>query len=540
MKATLRSSAPALLLSAFVLVPFMGKAFTMDDTVFMREAQHAVEDPLHPTAFDMTWAHEPERVSQRVPTGPVIAWLLVPSALDGGAEWVAHAVELAMLWMAILFTVALARRFGVTDTGAAVAGLLLVAMPAVPAMAGTAMPDVPAMALGVGGVERLAAWGEDRRASQGVLAAALLGFAALTRSHVVLLVGVGIVLLLRHAPSARSWRDRLSLHLPLLGAVLVMGAVTVATRDPQYGAGSIFEAAAFFSSASGKRLAANAVAFPIHWVLAMALALPWTAFRWRSMIRSRSVPIAFAVGALLSVAALAYVGRPSLTLGLVAGLGIGVLWDAIADGWRRRDWVQVALGLWLLIALCAVPYAHLPAKLLVASAPAAALLVARELASRGGKARWLVLGATLALGVCLGVAILRADAAAGDLERRAVKEMIAPRITAGQRVWIVGHWGFQWYAENAGARHATLTPPYPEPGDLLVVSLGSARSEKVLDMLAIRFPRMVQVGELLDSRPGGRLMNKRLGAGFYSNLSGYLPWAWGDSPIDVVLAFTLG
>lgn len=536
---TIRSAAPAFLLSLVLLAPFFGKAFTIDDTVFMREARHALQDPLHPTAFDMVWGEVPERVSQIVPTGPVMAWLLVPSALAGGVEWLAHLVQLAMLWLAILATVSLALRLGLAATWATAAGLLLVAMPAVLAMAGTAMPDVPAMALGVAGIERLVAWSQDRRFLQGVLAACFLALGALTRSHVFLLLGVGAVFLVGPLLATKSWRDRLVLCAPLLAAPVVVALVTLMTSDPQHGAGSILDAAARYSSASTPRLASNTVALPIHWVLAMAFGVPWLALRGRTMVRTRSVLLAALAGTLLSAMALSHAGRSMVPLAAVAGLGIATLWDAISDGWRRKDWVQVAFGMWLLIALCAVPYVNLPAKLLVASAPAAALLVARELAGQRRRTAWIVLGTTLGLGAGLGVAILRADAALGDLGRRAAAELIAPRVAAGQRVWFVGHWGFQWYAENAGAQHATLTAPYPVPGDLLVVSLGSARSDAVLDAIASRNPAMRQVGLLQDIRPGGRVMNKKLGVGFYSNVSGYLPWSWGESPVDVFLSFDL-
>ena len=66
----LRAALPALLLAAAVLLPFLNKAFTMDDTVFMREAMHALADPLHPTAFEMVWTYDSQRLSTIIPTGP--------------------------------------------------------------------------------------------------------------------------------------------------------------------------------------------------------------------------------------------------------------------------------------------------------------------------------------------------------------------------------------------------------------------------------------------------------------------------------------
>lgn len=535
---TLRTAAPALVLSVLMLAPFLHKPFTIDDPVFMREAGHVLEDPLHPTAFDVVWEFLPVRVSRRVPTGPVMGWLLAPAALASAPEATAHAIELAMLWVGILATVSLALRLGLPVRWASASGVLLVSAPAVAAMAGTAMPDVPAMALGAIGLERLVAWGRNRRVHQAVLAALLLGLAALTRSHALLLLGVGVILAAGTAPPAASRRERLQLFLPVGGAVLVVALLTFVTRDPLHGAGGIVEAATFFSSLSTRRLASNAVAFPIHWVVALPLAPVWLLLRGRAVLTPRHAA-ALGVGTALSAAGLAHCGRGSVLLGIAAGLGLTALWDVLADARGRRDVVQGALALWLLVALCALPYVHLPAKLLVLSAPAAALLLARQAAARPARLAWPTLAAAAVAGMALGVAILRADQVAGELGRRAAAELVAPHVAAGRKVWLVGHWGFQWYAENAGGRHVTLTPPYPEEGDVLVVSVGAGTSPQLLDLMANRFPDMLRLAQVSSRVPGGRIMDRSLEAGFYSNAAGYLPWTWGRTVIDGYLAFEL-
>ena len=74
----------ALALAAVVLLPFLGKAYTIDDPVFLREAQNVLRDPLHPSAFRMVWASARNlRASEFLPGGPVAAYLLVPLALAG-------------------------------------------------------------------------------------------------------------------------------------------------------------------------------------------------------------------------------------------------------------------------------------------------------------------------------------------------------------------------------------------------------------------------------------------------------------------------
>src|SRR5688572_27563331 len=154
----LRCAAPGLLLALLALLPFLGKAYTIDDSTFMLAAEHALRDPLHPTAFEMPSGGTIIRVSKLMVNGPVMAYLLVPAALLGGAEWAAHAVQLALFCLAIFGTCGLALRLGLSAAQARWAGVLLAATPAALVLASTAMADTPALCFGVLGMERLYAW----------------------------------------------------------------------------------------------------------------------------------------------------------------------------------------------------------------------------------------------------------------------------------------------------------------------------------------------------------------------------------------------
>src|SRR5438105_3524017 len=123
--AVLRQSLLALGLGAAVLLPFLGKAFTIDDTLFLLQAQHLQSDPWHPTAFEIVWNDVPQRLSTIMPSGPVMAYLLWPAMRLGGAEWAAHLIQLGLLFVAIVSTVALSLRLGLDARGARRAGLIL-------------------------------------------------------------------------------------------------------------------------------------------------------------------------------------------------------------------------------------------------------------------------------------------------------------------------------------------------------------------------------------------------------------------------------
>jgi 4-amino-4-deoxy-L-arabinose transferase-like glycosyltransferase len=520
-----------MLLAAAVLVPFLDKAFTVDDTVFLRQAEHAVEDPLHPTAFDMVWGEVPARVSPT--SGIVMAWLLVPAILAGGSERVAHLTQLVMLALALLATVSLGIRLGLAPRSAAAAGLLLAATPAALGMAGTAMADVPAMSIGVLGLERLVAWRQERRLHQALLAAASLALAPVTRPHLLLLLGVGALLLVGDCLRSESWRKAgWRLWIPLAAAPLLTALLLLVTRDPSPSAAGIV--AATSQTSALERVPRNVVAFSIHWVLVLPLALPWIVLRLFPILRRWPVLILSTV----AMGALMWLSRelPPLPtpyrFAPIAGLGAAVLFDVLWGGWKRRDATQITLGLWLLVALVAAPYFQVPSKYLLASAPAAALLVAREVAARGGRLAHATLVVTCLVGLALGVAILRADAAFAGLGRTAAAALVGPQVAAGRNVWFAAHWGFQWYAEKAGGRIVTLTPPYPAPGDLLVLSRNTEVGFRVNRMVLSGF-RLRGIATIEDNSAGGRIMLD--GAGFYDNGRGYLPWTWGDGVLDAFL-----
>lgn len=521
---------PALLLAVLVLAPFIGKPFTIDDPLFLLQARHAVEDPLHPSAFEMVWDDAfdggvPRRAASI--SGPVMAWLLVPVVLADGAEWVGHLLQLGFIAMALFATAGLALRVGIPPAWAMAACVLTVTAPAVLGMAGTVMPDVPAMALGVAGVERLMAWKQGRHIHQALAASLLLGLAVLTRTHLALVIFVAGLLVAGDLFEVGTWRNvRRWPWAPLALALSVAITVMIVTRDPDPRAGAVLGVPAQLRAPD--RIAQNAVSFAVHWALSFPLAIPWLILRFECVLRRWWLLL----GASVAAGAALYAGRSDpWPVAIVAAVTFAVLVDIFADGWRRRDSVQLALGAWLLVPLAPATYVHLPPKYLLAAAPAAGLLVARAMARSGSRMALSVFSLSAVAGVALGVAILRADARFGEMGREAAKRMIAPVAQAGRSVWFVGSWGFHWYAVQAGARPVTASPPYPAVGDVVVVSQNSAPSAVALEVLS-HFGRAELLARLEDRRPGGRVMSQQAGAGFYSNNVGYLPWGWGDDVLD--------
>ena len=98
----------------------------------------------------------------------------------------------------------------------------------------------------------------------------------------------------------------------------------------------------------------------------------------------------------------------------------------------------------------------------------------------------------------------------------------------GSRVWFTGHWGLQQYLEAAGARGLDLSRggwDEVASGDFVVVPFHNS------SVLMPRSRLRGRTEELLaDTRVPLRLIGG--GAGFYSSVFGFLPYALSREPLD--------
>ena len=164
-----------------------------------------------------------------------MGYLLVPVILAGGAEWIAHLLQILLACLAVLAIVRLALRLGCDRVQAVFAGLMLAGIPPFLSMASTAMPDVAALALGLIGIERLLAWKDEQRWHQGAIAGLTLGLAPYARPHVVLLMPLSALWLFQELQFRKALAQlrrqvhTCGRHLPISALILV--AVTTLTRD---------------------------------------------------------------------------------------------------------------------------------------------------------------------------------------------------------------------------------------------------------------------------------------------------------------------
>jgi hypothetical protein len=520
-------AAPGILLVLVCLVLFLNKAYTIDDPWFLLEARQIMKTPLQPMSFPICWMGNELCLDSAGSLGAgtaqaLMGYLLIPTILAGGAEWVAHLLQIFLACIAVLAMVRLALRLGFDRTQATLAGLLLAAIPPFLSMASTAMPDIPAVALGLTGIERLLAWKDEQRWHQAVLASLMLGLAPWARPHLALLLPLGALWLFdefQFRPAIAQLRRKAWLWAPVLIAACILAGVDLLTRDRGHQSSDIL--------IGNGSITPNLAAYGLYLFFPIPFAAVWLAAHCRKAVLLVVLPaIPFLIAALF------FAPQPSLRNLLeywpliFALYGLIALIHMIVRSLRARDRLGILLGLWVSIPLPAVIYAHLPIKYMTAVLPAIVLILLRLLPPLPRPRAWSAYGGIIIACATYSCLLLIADADFAEYGRRAAAELIAPRVAAGEKVWFGGQWGFYWYAQQAGAAVSKPGEAGPHAGELLAVGLAEGGGHTLN-----RFPHRKLIDARAYDSPHGRTMG--FGGGLYSNFSGKALWVWSPQAVNV-------
>jgi hypothetical protein len=366
------------------------------------------------------------------------------------------------------------------------------------------------LAVGLVGMERLAAWKAERQWNQGIAAAVALGLAGIARAHLALLVPLGAFFLVDKQVILLDIRRLLRLCAPVIaGGVLLLIMITI-TRE----GGLLLNPPAKVSGIDNIRF--NLGYFLMFFCFPLPLATAWAAAQWTSH-RWRVVAV------VLGSAAVGLALRNKvLILALIGGTVLcHLLWEA----WKKRDHEEIFLWLWLMVPLPIVYYSHFPIKYLLPCAPALIVLCFRLAQNvptrlmRAGCVLWITGGALYSM------AILRCDSEFAQAGKDAMEQLVHPHVARGEKVWYGGEFSAYWYAGLAGAQLVIPGADEPARGDLLAIGIREDGGDTLK-----RYPNRTLVQSIHHRYGFGRTMWH--GAGLYSNRAG--PWllAFGDDEDD--------
>lgn len=523
-----RSGAAWAALAAVLLsVPFLGRAYHIDEPFFLAVARHALSDPWRPLDFLFNWYGESVPMSSLNNTPPVIyALLALAWKLTGGAEAAMRLLLLPLDAAAAAALYLLAARFLRRPLLPVLAVLV---SPAYALTMGHLCPEKAALALGLWGLYACVRGVENRDPRWMNASAALLAGAALSKYHAAFLI----------FPAAGFALDRgvpLRRAAALAAAALVPAAVFVALSSLS-GAGGVEAAWKVTAEAAGSWWSG-----PVHKGRsffafaggALGAAGLWTVFIAR---RERAAWLGAGLAALLFLSAGDAVpgvsgGDRLLGAALAAAAGGALAWLFFGSGRTIAGWAVwapwilgaalVQWGLYWAVLGRLTVFMTVPMILALAAG-----LEARLGPEAGRKLQVITLGATVVLTLAL---------ASVDFRYAAVQKEFAQEIgrryrLRGIRVWYTGHWGFQHYLEEEGAvplEHSRGGWDQAKPGD--VVLWGKVNS----NVLRPRGRRLANVRTLRIDHPLPlRLMSGETGqAGFYSSGFGFLPFAFSREPLE--------
>jgi hypothetical protein len=524
----------AVLICLGCLVPFVNKAFTIDDPLFLWAAQHIQQHPFDPYGFTVNWYTHPERMADVTKNPPLACYALALAGwLFGWSEVALHTAFLLPAAGAAWGTYRLAEKLCTRPLLATLAGVLT---PVFLVSSTNVMCDTMMLCFWVWS---LVCWRRGlERPAWLIVAGALISLCALTKYFGVSLIPLLLVYTLL---ARRHMRAGLTaLFIP----IAALTAYQLATLW-MYQRGLLLDAIAFSVGARGEHgrgwlTPLIGLAFTGGCLISVLFYLP--------LLWPRQRPFAFlalAAALLMPVLALPLVAGGSedrsrllqAALFLLGGLAVAVL--AVADLLRRRDADAWLLFLWVAGTLAfgiAVNWV-INGRSLLPLAPAAGILIARRLSSMQKEnpvfhSAFCILHSTLAyvpLAPAAAVALLvtAADYRQAGADRDAAR-LIADAC-AGQpgTLWFEGHWGFQYYLQKRGG----VAVDQREKGlcfhknDFIALPnhnygvLYEPPTEAVCEVLIIEQPSFSLAGT----------MNEEQGAGFYSHVHGMLPFVFGSA-----------
>lgn len=475
-----RHAAIAFLVPVILLAPFCTKGFHIDDTHFLRMAQHLHEHPLDYFGYSIHWNGHVGPGFETNYNPPGVGYLL---ALMGGIfGWSEVPLHLAFAFVAGLTSLGIYRLGQRLGVQALLASLVASLMPGYIVSGSTLMSDMPALGLYVWSLYLWVGGVEDNRSSRLIAGALLMGLCAVTKYFGITAVALAAVYALWRRKKPGLWCVALAAP-PLMLFLYSLHAKAVYGRNHFLFAGEFARTVRdYLDHALIERII---TVVPYFGVIALPCLL-------LLMLRSnRSGRIALAVG-------LAASGVIGATAGLFAGvaafydvepgrapwyvgfaaiggfLGLVIVVTAVREVVVRRDAASGVLALWLIGTLVyAVAVAPiLGARVLLPALPAVALLCSRGIAGLCrqptfgerlfGMAAW-SLAAALAVGALVG------DYVASERDRRAAQHAAQLAMAYDGPLFYTGTWGFQYYAEEGGAQPLVAQRVDGEPKEFSLV-----------------------------------------------------------------------
>jgi hypothetical protein len=532
-----------LLLIVACLVPFAARPYFIDDPLFLRVAQQIQKHPADFFGFQMNWSTTERPMYQNLWNPPLTSYYIAfVGAIAGWSEVTMH---LAFLLPALAAVWGIFSLAGLLGCDRALATAAAVFTPAFLVSSLAIMSDVMMLALWVWTLVAFERGLQKNAPKLLMFSGILAGLALLTK-----FTSLALTPLLVAYGFARQRRAGLWLVAPLLPLLVAAGYEWYTHH--LYGVGHIQLSLALNHAQQVHRGLLDELTTGLVFAGGSYVTCCFYAGRFLSKRVVIAAPLVFLLCCWLWPHFFRFADflRPrgnlnwglTLQAGLFGTCGLSLLALALADMWERRDAVSVLLLCWVLgiFVYASVMYYMVNVRGLLPMCPAVGMLIARRIQGRRKQTPSEQPGfgfepaalTAVVPAMLLSVALVHADCNVANAERTVATNLCAKHQQEGRTIWFEGHWGFQYYMEQCGARALDQEHPSLGPSDLLAMP-NSAPGVVPPDLNNFV---LVDAMKQLPNRWLSTL-NTSLGAGFYSDYRGPLPFAFGRIKPDYYLVF---
>ncbi|MBI4115484.1 MAG: glycosyltransferase family 39 protein [Candidatus Omnitrophica bacterium] len=515
------------------LLPFINKAFHIDDTLFIWAAKHIQANPLDFYGFTVNWYGFKHPMAEVMKNPPLASYYL---ALFGGLfEWKEVVLHIAYLIPAVFF--ALGTFYLAKDlcSNPLLASLASILTPVFLVSSTNVMCDTMMATFWIWAVVFWRQGIKEDKWTKLLLGGLLIAVSTLTKYFGMALLPLLILYTFLEKRKLGTW------ILFLIIPTIILAGYQWATHM-LYGRGLLLDAASYATETKwkhGGQLFSHGLTGLSFTGGCVSTALFYFPFLWR---RRAAVGMFILSTFLLTLWAFLFGSADSFSLRsvdqslrwsfllqfdvMILG-GLSILGFAVIDFLHSKDADSLLLVLWVLGTFIFATFINwtVNGRSVLPMVPAAGILLTRRLERtnpqwKGMKAFLLLIAPAL-----LALLVTHADYSWANAARsasKAIRKIIQTRQNG--TVWFQGHWGFQYYMESLGTKPLEANASEGSIGDLIVMP-GNNSNPLILQKELLKGIDILQFE--LD---GIGTMTPELGAGFYSDLWGPLPFAIG--PVD--------
>jgi 4-amino-4-deoxy-L-arabinose transferase-like glycosyltransferase len=516
----------------FILLPFINKAFYIDDPLFIWSAQQIQKNPLDFYGFNVNWYGDEEPMFEVTKNPPLASYYIAAiGTFFGYGEVPLHIGFILPAIAVAIGTFYLARHF---CSSALAAALIAVVNPVFLVSATTLMCDTMMLAFWVWALFFWIRGIETRRHLFLLLAAICSILCALTKYF-------GIALIPLVAVYAISQKQRFGQWVFYWLLPIVALALYQWWTFSLYGRGLLSDAFAY--STQFRALASQPLLGKVLISLAFAGGCLITALFYSHLLWSKKAMFAGIVAMIILVGLLYFFpefentakpgrekfrGDLMVTMGLMIIAGVSLIGLTLDELRKHRDSKTLLIFLWIIGTFIFAAFINwaINARSLLPIAPAAGILIASRLKGRRISRFGLLI--PLLPAAVIAIAVVWTDCAQANSARNAVKVIQSQFNSAPGKIFFEGHWGFQFYMEKAGYKPLNLEVVNISAGDFLVIPYNNTNIFPPPDNLVS--PK--RTFEFVPC-PWLSTMNSVCGAGFHSQVWGPVPFLFGKIPPEI-------